>query len=432
MIDTMTIEGYRAIEKLTIHPKRINILVGANNSGKSSILEILSLLCTIQSGFIDKTGINTWNYLIGTKKYDPASLIHTNSPFASISIFIPAQKITLKLSYSESGYEDREVGGKITEGLLTLSDSYLLSTDILSTIIQQGKKNRSSSGFNRMSFNTGSFDVSHDEEDDEIQVSAINKIKENIAQIAYQSSKTTIQLIDNDTLACLFADVRMAEYLKNRPQGFHAATAGIEKIISGIRSYYQWEGNQYESPSAIRMRTVSDISYISTLFEKMLADGSIRNFEKVIQDKIPYVEDIRKSQEKGILVYLKGEPIPRSLTSMGDGFTALVEILAMNTLVRDGTIIMEEPENNLHPGFIDIFSEQILKDTSNNQYFISTHSSDLIETILERAKHTQKLQDIRLIILHKHMHLTYPVAEEMTGEEALDEIETIHSDLRGI
>jgi predicted ATPase len=34
MINTIIIEGYRAIEKLEIHPKRINILVGANNSGK--------------------------------------------------------------------------------------------------------------------------------------------------------------------------------------------------------------------------------------------------------------------------------------------------------------------------------------------------------------------------------------------------------------
>jgi AAA15 family ATPase/GTPase len=117
---------------------------------------------------------------------------------------------------------------------------------------------------------------------------------------------------------------------------------------------------------------------------------------------------------------------------MGDGFTALIEILAMNTLVQDGVIIMEEPENNLHPGFIDIFSEQILKDTSNNQYFISTHSDDLIETILQRAKYLDNLREIRLIILHKHMHLSYPVAEEMSGEEALDEIETIHSDLRGL
>ena len=44
MIDNIKIEGYRAIEKLEISPKRINIFVGANNSGKSSILEFLSLL----------------------------------------------------------------------------------------------------------------------------------------------------------------------------------------------------------------------------------------------------------------------------------------------------------------------------------------------------------------------------------------------------
>ena len=44
MIDTLTIEGYRAIKTLTLYPKRINLLVGANNSGKSSIISLLCLL----------------------------------------------------------------------------------------------------------------------------------------------------------------------------------------------------------------------------------------------------------------------------------------------------------------------------------------------------------------------------------------------------
>lgn len=361
------------------------------------------------------------------KKYDPSSLIHTGIPQASISITRPTQELSLQMTYAESGYEDREVGGKITASLLQLSESYLLSTNIISTIIKQGRRNGTSALPDLMPSDIGRPDVPDDEED--LDTTIINKIKENISQIAFQSPKTTIKLINNNILAYLYADIRMRDYLISRTPGYHAETAGLEKIISGLRPYYQWEENQRKSSTAVRMRTGSDIPYINILFEKMLADGSIRDFERLIQDKIPYVEDIRKSQEKGILVYLKGEPIPRSLTSMGDGFTALVEILAMNTLVRDGTIIMEEPENNLHPGFIDIFSEQILKDTSNNQYFISTHSDDLIETILQRAKYRNNLDEI-IIILHKHMHLSYPVAEEMSGEEALDEIETIHSDLR--
>ncbi|MFH0968501.1 MAG: AAA family ATPase [Methanobacteriota archaeon] len=295
MINTIIIEGYRAIEKLEIHPKRINILVGANNSGKSSILEILSLLCTIPSGFIDNTGTNTWNHLSGVKKYDPSSLIHTGSPQASISITSPTQELSLQLTYAESAYEDREVGGKITAALLQLSESYLLSTDIISTIIQQGKKGKTSSGFNGMSFNTGSFNASHEEEEDELESTVINKIKENISQIAFQSPKTTIKLINNSILAYLYADIRMRDYLISRTPGYHSETAGIEKIISGLRPYYQWVGNQLKSPTAVRMRTGSDIPYINTLFEKMLADGSIRDFERLIQDKIPYVDDIRKS-----------------------------------------------------------------------------------------------------------------------------------------
>lgn len=208
--------------------------------------------------------------------------------------------------------------------------------------------------------------------------------------------------------------------------------AGLSNIISGLKPYEKPQKFSPEFPTALRMKTTSDFRYINILFEKMMEGWEIQTFEKIISEKIPYVVDIKKSSEKGILIYLKGESGPRSLTSMGDGFITRVELLALNTLVKKGLIIMEEPENNLHPGFIDVFAEQIIRDLNENQYFISTHSSDLIEIILERAKHAQKLEDIRLIILHKHMHLSYPVAEEMTGEEAFDEIESIHSDLRSI
>jgi AAA15 family ATPase/GTPase len=429
MIDSLTIEGYRAIETLTLHPRRINLLVGANNSGKTSILEILSLLCTSTSEFIDNTGMNSWNAL---KKYELGSLIHTGSSHSSISINSASQEMRLIITENESGYVNREIGGKITSSLLQLSESYLLSTDILRNIIQQRKRSKTSASYDVASFDLGTFDVPHDEIEDELESTIINKIKENIIQFAFQSPKITIQVVHQNKLAYLFADIQMIDYLRTKTPGFYSDTAGIEKIISGLRLYYQQEEIDKTFPAAIRMRAGSEVQYLNILFEKMLSNGSIRSLEKIIQDRIPYVEDIRKSEEKGILVYLKGESAPRSLTSMGDGFIALVELLAINTLVKKGIIIMEEPENNLHPGFIDVFAEQVIKDPSENQYFISTHSSDLIETILERAKHTQKLQDIRLVILHKHMHLTYPIAEEMSGEEALEEIESIHSDLRGI
>lgn len=424
MIDVLTIEGYRAIKTLTLHPSRINLLVGANNSGKTSILEILSLLCTSSSEFVDNTGMNSWYAL---KKYEPTSLIHTGSPHSSILITNSSQELRLTLTKNESGYVDREAGGIITASLLQLSESYLLSTDVLRNIIQQRRKSKSSSFYD-----VASYDAPLDEDENKLESAIINKIKENILQLAFQSPKITIQVLHHDKLAYLFADIQMADYLKTKTPGFYSETAGIEKIISGLRLYYKPDENNEIFPAAIRMRTGSEIQYINNLFEKMLSNGSIRFLENIIQEKIPYVEDIRKSEEKGILVYLKGESAPRSLSSMGDGFITLVELLALNTLVNKGMLIMEEPENNLHPGFIDVFAEQVVKDTSENQYFISTHSSDLIETLLERAKFSQKLHDIRLIILHKHSHLTYPVAEEMTGEEALEEIESIHSDLRGI
>lgn len=84
MIDSLTIEGYRAIETLTLHPGRINLLVGANNSGKSSILEILSLCSLTQSEMKDVVETNIWQYLLKVKQYNPQNLVHTGCKGSSI------------------------------------------------------------------------------------------------------------------------------------------------------------------------------------------------------------------------------------------------------------------------------------------------------------------------------------------------------------
>jgi AAA15 family ATPase/GTPase len=259
----------------------------------------------------------------------------------------------------------------------------------------------------------------------------LSLIKQKIVQEAYQSPKIVISLKLNEKLTHVYADIFIEQYLKDQISSI-PDVAGLSKIITGLKQYEKPPKDTFQLPTAIRMLISPNFKYVNVLFEKMMNGWEIQSFEEIMKRKIPYLADIKKSADKGILVYIKGEDSPRPLSTMGDGFIALIEIMALNTLVKNGIVIMEEPENNLHPGFIDIFSEQLLNDTSNNQYFISTHSADLIETTLQRAKFQGKLNEIRLIILHKHLHLSYPVAEEMSGEEAFEEIETIHSDLRGI
>lgn len=434
MIDTLTIEGYRAIKTLTLHPKRINLLVGANNSGKSSILEILSLCLLAQNEMKDMVGTNVWQYLTKTKQYSPHTIVHTGCNESLITIKNKKFEITTSLTFQETGYCDTTVGGIISNKIYTDAENYLYTTDFLKTL----RSNIDSFG-SLVSFDSGentfpSYPPKSDRDPTQeislVEQELLSHIKQKIVQEAFEAPKIIISVTDNAQITHVYGEI-LLRHLK-RQTGNITGIAGLSNIITGLKPYKKPLEASTQFPTIVRMKSQTDFAYINLLFEKMMEGWEIQTFEKIISEKIPYVVDIKKSSEKGILVYLKGESTPRSLTSMGDGFIALVEILALHTLVKNGVIIMEEPENNLHPGFIDVFSEQVIRDINDNQYFISTHSADVIETILERAKHSEKLKDISLIILYKHMHLTYSVAEEMNGVQALDEIESIHSDLRGI
>ena len=43
MIKEISIKNFKSIEEATIKPKNINIFIGANNSGKSNLLEALEM-----------------------------------------------------------------------------------------------------------------------------------------------------------------------------------------------------------------------------------------------------------------------------------------------------------------------------------------------------------------------------------------------------
>ncbi|MEM3081812.1 MAG: AAA family ATPase [Nitrososphaerota archaeon] len=52
-IDKLTVEGFRGIGKLELDTKPINVFVGRDNTGKSSVLEAVTLAATSPTGYAD-------------------------------------------------------------------------------------------------------------------------------------------------------------------------------------------------------------------------------------------------------------------------------------------------------------------------------------------------------------------------------------------
>jgi len=150
-----------------------------------------------------------------------------------------------------------------------------------------------------------------------------------------------------------------------------------------------------------------------------------------LKEKIAYFDDIQKT-DKGLQVFLKNQDASLPVSSMGDGFRSLLSLTFMNSLAGEGVIILEEPEVSLHPGFMYILCEAILKNSKESQFFISTHSMDFVRALLNVLKWEGQTDDIHIIRMFTGLATQSPDIEVLSGDDALNDIEEIGRDLRGI
>ncbi len=118
--------------------------------------------------------------------------------------------------------------------------------------------------------------------------------------------------------------------------------------------------------------------------------------------------------------------------SMGDGFKAITGLLwELEITDRENQILLlEEPENHMHPGYIQKLVEFIIKIAQEEdiQFFITTHNIDLIDEFLDPARSEAEKylsESLQVIQMGKY------TSQVMDLEKARTQFEELHLDLRG-
>jgi len=142
-------------------------------------------------------------------------------------------------------------------------------------------------------------------------------------------------------------------------------------------------------------RLFLDSRYVARVVD-MLTLSNIKRFDDVIGaiKKYTGISDIRIARDEVPYARVEGAGyLP--LSALGDGVRSA--ILYAFSLAFGDVIIMEEPEVHMHAKLMDMLIHLIA--TSQQQYFISTHSSDFVHKALALADNLNKLSDIRVIRL---------------------------------
>lgn len=417
IIEDIEIQAYKGIEEISFPCNSINIIVGPNNTGKSSILESIWLAVSSINNFTDSLG-NEFEDLIGKEdslEYldDFKYLIFEGKNESKIKLrFSENNNVELNLKYCEKGYLE-EISDFFRNFLLSLNDSDLSpwAYEIF------GSRERDIDYRLRELQRIGRL-YKPDESKEKFDL----LVKELSDIVDSKKEKIRNELISSKKL---FAISRVNEKL--------TAIYLLTKIYEGqIFSQYNDVNDVNSGPVKnipLLISSPNIAADVSVLHDKLLSGNKIQEVIKTLKKKIPYFEDIRKKND-ALVVLLNNVTEPLPFAFMGDGFKALLKLTFMAPLVENGIVLFEEPEVSMHPGYLDILADELVSSSEASQFFVSTHSLEFIDYLLEIAEKRNKIDNINIIKLHR---LSNGEIERQIygGREAKQKIEDIQIDLRG-
>jgi len=408
ILKEIEIKNFRGIKNIKFKPKSINIIVGPNNCGKSAILEAIALFVSFPNDFRDVMGKDLFEYLCG--KYGKY-ILKTNSNNAEIKGKLRKREYILNFEYYAKGFPSDEKGELISRYFSKLPNDMLLSK-LFMELTSKSQKNTE-------------LDIKDFE----------NKLNK---ELFYDATKYIISICNNKNNLKSLHIVMSSEDLKKNLENltlkrlkddFLLILLSLEISRHNVIMKFNTRGfKKYPVVFNKMMYSIEELH--DMVIKNKYIENDINDIIKFIKEKIFYIEDIRRIKE-GIYVKTSNENEYMPLSTMGDGFKALLKMSFTIALAKDGIVILEEPENSLHPGFLDIVAKTLVKNSDSVQLFLSTHSLEFLYEILEKAEESKKLNEVNIIRTHRKRYKPDDVIIEVVdGKEAKERIDDIGEDLR--
>lgn len=407
-INKIKIENFKGISILEFKPKKINIIVGKNNTGKTSLLEGLYLLFNH-----DETKERYAKHL--------SNIINANSQKASLNAETDEGKKELSLEHAE---------------YFELLKSFKKDlTDLYLKALRQTLKNTDT-------------------------------------QFRDQLEKKISELVDTELKPSLFEQsIKTIEDKKNEKIDYHfeigKSATTLKLLFDKVSDYIRTLNNDkrirvYSDYIIFRLCGLTDSTtpqYTSELKEKKVImiknllkqarEASQRN-DKESVERLHETERIIKEYklidnlERLGFDYIIFEDSSGKKTIpfdfLGDGFKALVGMLwsLSSKEINNKVLLLDEPENYMHPGYVKELLRMIIMfaDKLNIQFFIATHNRDLIELVFENedrlSPEEQEYLKYNTTLLRMDKINNHTICEVLDFNDAKSACEDLLLDLRGI
>lgn len=208
--------------------------------------------------------------------------------------------------------------------------------------------------------------------------------------------------------------------------------------------------NKLDKGHSLRKQTIDNkvidfkIPYNYLSFSRFdMADNLLKNIDKLLeknkrQDLINALNIFDKDiinfeiigEDRTIQIFNKKCDKPLSLYDYGNGMYRTFFIITAALLSKDGILLIDEIEAGIHIKALKRFISNLLNvcQVNNVQLFMTTHSLDAVDTILEDCNDEKCLEDISIYHLRNTDKQT--VARRYSGTRMLELRENIGFDVR--
>ena len=436
-IEKLILENFRLITDLNINPSAINIMVGKNNSGKSSLVEAISFAFGDLDGvrlFRERPSMLMNVFKAGSTKIEIQSDIGNHSiaiEKPDIAEILPELKDQLdlvlnKFSSSEELFSHYYTG-RIDQEIISDVFSKIKSDGNLPMILDAVTSTNVFIGLGESLVNRS------------IKLTHNSSTKLFIPPYNFFHEKNVIGLLTD-----AIADITNLNNKKNSDKvrlTIHHYLSDFFKISMSRRDSPVDEDAKDEKyfldKSAFRRLEQNTRTNINSNDNEDATETESLRIEEIIK-RNKLLTDLERFSFRSI-VFRNGDEtheIPFDL--MGDGFFALVNLL--RGLIADpvpSIVVIEEPERDLHPGYIEQFTKYLVQisKTLGIQFFIISHSEDFINELFRLGELDTDIsefikEELSVIRISSTKNLTLSSIKKY--EEASFEVNDLELDLRGI
>jgi len=316
--EKLEIENFRGIKSLEIDAlARVNLFVGRNNCGKTSVLEAAFLLTGMSNPTLIPR-IENWRGLVPNESSDLKNFFYDQKHNEGFTLSGRQRTESRELNVTPV-YGDFDVGQVVSapsNGGDTIRDGDPIKSAVFSTAIEQ----------------------------------SLTGLK---SEFVFQSH------VDN----------------KNQKGYQHKATI---RLVKSEDTPFRIElDEKYEEPT---LALFLHGSYSPNLVDRMLNEKHKDVILNWLQPIEPKVQDIRINMNGVVMVDI-GMDNFLPINHLGDGVVRILNMLSYIYSVKNGILMIDEVENGLHVSSIEYMWEMVLESSkqNNTQIFMTTHSSDVIK-----------------------------------------------------